>query len=44
VERAVVQDRDARRVVAAVLEALEPLDDDRHRVLVADVTDDPAHG
>ena len=31
-------------VVAAVLEALQPVDDDADRVLAADVADDPAHG
>ncbi len=39
-----LQDGDAGRVVAAVLEAPEPLDDDRGRALVTDVADDPAHG
>src|SRR5207245_6631722 len=34
----------ARRVVAAVLEPLEAVEDDVHRALVADVADDPAHG
>src|SRR2546422_361039 len=44
VERPVVEHRHAGGVAAAVLAPLEPLDDDRHRVLVAHVTDDPAHG
>ena len=36
--------RDARRVVAAVLEAPEPLDHGVDRVLVPDVSDDSTHG
>ena len=34
----------AGRVVAAILELLEPVDDDSHRVFVPQVTDDSAHG
>src|SRR5258708_1076190 len=34
----------ARGIVAAVLQPLEPVHDDRDRVLVADVPDDAAHG
>src|SRR5437867_2043964 len=37
------EDRDAGGVVAAVLEALESLDDDADRALVTDVADDAAH-
>jgi hypothetical protein len=36
-------DGDARRVVAPVLQALEALDQHRHGVTVADISDDPAH-
>src|SRR6266852_5205630 len=38
------QDGQAGRVIAAVLEPLEPLHDDADRVLVSDVADDAAHG
>src|SRR6266704_4713357 len=34
---------DTSRVIAAVLEALEALEDDAHRALVSDVADDPTH-
>ncbi|PYN39020.1 MAG: hypothetical protein DMD98_02290 [Candidatus Rokuibacteriota bacterium] len=44
VEPALSEHGDARRIVAAVLEALEPFDDDGHRVLVPDVPDDATHG
>ena len=37
VEGAVVEHGDAGRVVAAILEALQPFDDDADRALVADV-------
>ena len=43
VDRAVAHDRDARRVVAAVLEPPQPVDEDRDDVLRADVADDSAH-
>ena len=36
--------RDARRVIAAVLERLEPVEDDVDRALVPDIADDSAHG
>ena len=36
-------DGDAGRVVAAVFEAPEPLNDDRNDLLTADVADDSAH-
>ena len=39
----VVDERDAGRVVAAVLEALEPLDEDRARLPGTRVADDAAH-
>ena len=39
-----VEHRDARRVVAAILEPLQSLDDDVDRALVTDVADDSAHG
>src|SRR5213594_2561653 len=42
-ELAVLEHRNPCRVVPAVLQALEPLDDDGHRVLVTDVADDAAH-
>ena len=38
--RACAEDRDARRVVAAILEPLQALDDDADRALVPDVADD----
>ena len=44
VERAVAEDGDARGVVAAILEPLEPLDDDTDRALPTDVPDDSTHG
>jgi hypothetical protein len=44
VKRALVEHRDARRVVATILEPLQSLDDDADRALVTDVADDPAHG
>ena len=40
---ATAQDRDPRRVVAAVLEAREPLEHDGSGVLAADVADDSTH-
>ena len=43
-DRAVAHDRDARRVVAAVLEPPQPVDQDGHDLLGADVADDAAHG
>ena len=39
----VAEDRDARRVVAAVLEPGQALEDDRGRLLAADVADDSTH-
>ncbi len=44
VQLAAVQDGHARGVVAAVLQALQPLDDDLDGTLVTHVPDDPAHG
>jgi hypothetical protein len=44
VQGAVVEDRDARGVVAAILESLQSLDDDADRALVPDVSDDSTHG
>ena len=41
--RAVADDRDAGRVVAAVLEPPQPLDEDGEDLLAADVADDAAH-
>jgi hypothetical protein len=38
-----VYDRDARRVVAAVFELAQPLEDDGHDLLVADIADDSTH-
>ena len=43
VDRAVADDRDAGRVVAAVLEPPQPVDEDGHDVLRSDVADDSAH-
>ena len=43
-EAAVRERRDAGRVVAAVLEPLQPLEQERARLLRADVADDAAHG
>ena len=40
---AVAHDRDARRVVAAILEPPQPVDQNRQNLLLADVADDPAH-
>ena len=42
-DRAVVHDRDAGRVVAAILEPPQAVDEHRHDVLGSDVADDPAH-
>ena len=42
-DRAVAHDRDAGRVVAAILETPQPVDQDRKDLLVADVADDAAH-
>src|SRR3954449_6849458 len=42
-ETAVADDRDARGVVSAVLEALEPRQDDRLRRTSPHIADDPAH-
>ena len=43
IDRAVAHDGDARRVVAAIFEPPQPLDEDRDDFLRADVSDDPAH-
>ena len=43
VDRAVAHDRDAGRVVAAILELPQPVDQDRDDVLRSDVSDDPTH-
>src|SRR3989442_1221083 len=43
VKSALVEHRDARGVVASILEPLQPLDDDADRALVTDVADDPTH-
>ena len=43
-EPAVRQGRDARRVVAAVFEPLQPLEEERARLTGTDVADDAAHG
>ena len=42
-DRAVADDRNARRIVAAVLQPPQPVDQDRHDLLVPDVSDDAAH-
>ena len=42
-QRAVLDHGHAGRVIAAVLEPLQPLHQDRHAVAPADVSDDPAH-
>ena len=36
-------DRQPRRIIAAVLQPLQPLQNDRHRPAVPDITDDSAH-
>jgi len=36
--------RDAGGVVAAILEPLQPFDDDADRILVPDISDDSTHG
>ena len=41
--RAVAGHGDARRVISAILQALQPLDDDGHHALLAHVSDDTAH-
>jgi hypothetical protein len=41
---AVAHDRHARRVIPAILEPPQPVDQDRQDVLVADISDDAAHG
>src|ERR1700693_4610072 len=43
VEPVVLAQRDARGVVAAVLETLQPLQQERLRLTLSDVSDDPAH-
>src|SRR6185436_19454770 len=43
VDLPVVDDRDARGVIAAILEPPKPFDDDGHRGPGSDVTDDSAH-
>ena len=43
-EAVVAEDGDAGRVVAAVLEALQAVDEDRRRLARTDVPDDAAHG
>ena len=43
VDGAVVHDRDARRVVAAIFEPAQPVDQDGNDVLRSDVSDDSAH-
>src|SRR5581483_6776166 len=43
VEPVVLAQRDARGVVAAVLEALQPLQQERLRLTLSHVSDDPAH-
>jgi hypothetical protein len=40
---AVAGDRDAGGVVSAILQPLQPLDDDRHDLLISNVSDDAAH-
>ena len=42
-DRAVAHDRDARRIVAAILEPPEAVDQDRQDSLATDVADDAAH-
>src|SRR6185503_13623058 len=42
-ELALVADGDARRVVAAILQPVQPLEQDRRGLALADVTDDSAH-
>src|SRR5216684_502719 len=42
VHRAAVHDRDARRIVAAVLELSQPLDENGHDILRPDISDNPA--
>ena len=42
-DRSVADDRDAGRVVAAVLEPPQAVDEDRQHLLRADVADDAAH-
>ena len=42
-EHAVSYHRQARRVVAAVLEPLQPFEDDGHHALVPDIADDSGH-
>ena len=43
VDLAVADDGDAGRIVAAVFEPPQPVDEDRDDLLRADVSDDPAH-
>ena len=40
---AVAHDRHARRVIAAIFETPQPVDQNRKNLLLADVPDDPAH-
>ena len=44
VEARVLEERDAGGVVAAVLEALEAVEQERLALTRSDVSDDPAHG
>ncbi len=43
-DRAVAHDSHAGRIVSAVLEAPQSVDEDRKDLFLADVADDPAHG
>src|SRR5579871_3367424 len=38
-----VENRNARRVIAAVFQAPQPIQNDRHRLAIADITYNPAH-
>jgi hypothetical protein len=42
-DRALADDRDARRVVPPILEPPQPVDQNRQDLLVPDLADDPAH-
>jgi hypothetical protein len=39
-----VHDGDARRIIAAIFELAEPVNDDRHDLLVSNITDNSTHG
>ena len=41
--RVLIDDGDARRIVPAILKLTEPVDNQRHNLLIADITNNSAH-